>query len=334
MTIFGMNIFHRLLLPVLLLAISSGFAQDGAEEAAEKAKEEARKKDEKKRWEEVLESVRETNRDGVIRHLGVVISEIARSSNLNMVQETKLKVGAKGAAEKAIEEWIANLERQDGLIQQLEAMAANQIRAQKAKNKGDKDDDGKEPKVNFDQIIAQWGRQLQPGTAETNPLWVATIDKTLTDDQKKSWEVTKAQRTEFNRSLQVAQMVQTADNTLRLTNDQRQRLFELLDGFEPGKKSDGKVKVNPNPVAIQGNGRVIIRQQIRAAGGVIRVGNGVVNSPKGAPNLQKLDREKLAEFLSEAQLARWDDLIKQPKQGQNGFWGGNVQNNGMQIMIN
>ncbi len=305
---------------IALLAVAgNAFAQAELLEAEEKAKEAEKKAARKGRWEKILESIRDENRDKVIRHLAVVISEIERSSKLEKPQVLKLEVGAKGAADKAVEEWIANLERQEGLIQNLEAMAGNI-----PENDVEKGDD--QQNVNFDQIIAQWGRQLQPSVAENQGLWSATLDKTLNEEQKKAWELSKLQRTEFNKSLQIAQAVQMADAALRLTNDQRQQLFELMinSGKAPNAEDEDN-GANQQPVVIQGNGQVIIRQQIRAGGGVVRiVGNANNNNTGTAPSLQSLDRSKVAEFLSEAQMARWDDLMKAPNQGRNGnMWMGN-----------
>ncbi|NNE93714.1 MAG: hypothetical protein HKN23_18850 [Verrucomicrobiales bacterium] len=294
---------------------------------AEDEKEKQRKAESRERWEKALEAIRKSSRDGVVRHLEVIVSEIDRSSKLQDDQKMKLKVGAKGAADRAVEQWVQNLERQDGLIQNLEAAAANIKKEEEA--------------VRFEQLIAQWGRQLQPQTAESQAIWKTTLDKTLTDEQKKAWEETKKQRVAYSRSLQVAQLVQQADNMLRLTADQRQKLFNLLSGVKTDEKKEGDQPNvghggNGGVVAINQNGNIVV-QGLQVRGNAQVVVNGqVINGNTGRsgaiPNLNGLPREKVEEFLTEEQMKQWDHFTKNPNGMANrGMW---FNGNGIQVFQN
>jgi len=151
----------------------------------------------------------EAERDNRASFMRIVIDDIVRLCELDEEQHGKLKLAAKGAAERSMKEWHEQAERYfrtrlestdpDAAKEMLEGMGS----------------------VNF-------GGNRSEEEGESLDLWKDSLSEVLTDEQVKRYETVLEQR-EADRIDAFARMsVSTIDDHLRLTPDQKTRIGAIV----------------------------------------------------------------------------------------------------------
>lgn len=144
------------------------------------------------------------------RELSLLLDEITRVCKLTKLQTEKLQLASKGATVAAMREW----ESQVRDLQKSRFGAAEQA-----------EDAGGELKIDS-RTAARISRLHVP---VENPRWQGAVDSTLTVEQKAKLAEAEKSRRQFRRRLGAQQRLNTYDNILRLTANQREELTPIID---------------------------------------------------------------------------------------------------------
>lgn len=217
-----------------------------------------------------LRAAGDFHRRRLVESMEVRIEEIDRAASLDEEQGKKLRIAAKGATGRVIDEW-------------LEMMMQNS-----------------ELEIHFGQIDGEqavatligWGAGLDVEEVVGQEIWKTALSRQLSVAQKTLHGALLAERRAFARSVSIQQLVLTLDRQLRLSTEQRAAMTRLFDEKLP------KEFEFAGDMALTGG-----------AVGFDREGGPVDPfAADTADPLKEVTDGRLSEILSKTQLSRWTAL--------------------------
>ena len=209
--------------------------------------------------------------------------EIDRAVKLGDAQGKKVEIAAKGAVARVIDRWLEQMLANSDFEVQFGQMQAEQARASLI---------GLGADIGVEQVIQE-------------EIWKNGVKQQFSVAQRKLYEKMVAERRTFERSVSISQLLVQLDRVLRLSNQQRQTMTELLDGSLDEEFTFGN---SGNPEAIFA--RAILNQGAAAGPVDPFAAPGASSSPENP--LAKVANDKAGKILSKAQLQRWGALRADP----------------------
>ena len=214
-----------------------------------------------------LRAAGDFHRRRLVESMEIRIEEIDRAASLDEEQGKKLRIAAKGATGRVIDEW-------------LEMMMQNS-----------------ELEIHFGQIDGEqaiatligWGAGLDVEEVVGQEIWKTAVSRQLSVAQKALHGALLAERQAFARGVSIQQLVLTLDRQLRLSTEQRAAMSKLFDEKFP------KEFEFAGDLALTGGAVGFDRQ------------GGPVDpfAPDTADPLKEISDGRLSEILNKTQLSRW-----------------------------
>ena len=175
------------------------------------------------------------------REMAVLIDDMQRVCDLSEQQVRKLNLAAKGAVRMAMASYKKKMQQLQGMLPE-ELNLALPVPEVEADGDGENEVADEQEKVGigiaveevdlgFEAIAMALGGPGggQPVSPMKQPLWEATVSKVLTKEQREKYAARVKARKVFARRASVAKFVARVDARLLLSDEQRDKLIQIVD---------------------------------------------------------------------------------------------------------
>ena len=257
-----------------------------------------------------LAKMSDRQRESLLQHMTVRIDDMHRVCQLSESQYRKLSIAAKGAVERTMETWHAQMkEWKKQMVQQFGGLGFGDfpaIQVEEANAAGAVVELGEEDEVIVenqnvddqfvvqanDEVLQEWIWQVDAQAGDysefyrqlmNQSVWQTSLRTVLTDTQRQKYEAAVAERATFKRRSTIAKLVATIDEQVLLSPEQRRKLAAIID-----KALGESLQSQPTDPFAENATMLLVSQQ--------------------------MDKRQLADVLSPAQLGKWSDYEKRYSQ--------------------